>query len=48
MCDGTAIAIYSMTGAQVATGFGSLSTDNLPAGIYVAVAGTSKLKIAVK
>lgn len=41
------IKVYSMQGALVASGFGSVSAASLPAGVYVAVAGNSSCKIFV-
>ncbi|MDE7375371.1 MAG: hypothetical protein K2N16_00820 [Muribaculaceae bacterium] len=41
------IKVYSMQGALVAQGQGSVSTAGLPAGVYVAVAGNSSCKILV-
>ncbi len=47
-CPGVSIDLYSVSGMKVGSGIGSVSVAGLPAGIYVAVAGGSKLKIAVK
>lgn len=47
-CEGAVINVYSMSGALVATGLGSVSTADLPRGIYVATAAGATLKIAVK
>lgn len=48
ICEGSIIEIYSMNGTKVATGFGVVSTEGLGRGIYVASAGGSNIKIAVK
>lgn len=42
-----AVSIYTMQGALVATGLGSVEINHLPAGVYVAHAGDSTLKIFV-
>ncbi|MCM1451194.1 MAG: hypothetical protein NC102_02965 [Clostridium sp.] len=47
-CQGENITIYNMQGVPVAQGIGEAETASLPAGIYLAVAGESTLKIAVK
>lgn len=47
-CEGAVINVFSMSGALVATGNGSVSTVSLPRGIYVATAAGATLKIAVK
>ncbi len=47
-CQGEEITVYSMQGISVANARESVSTKSLPAGIYVATAGGSSLKIIVK
>lgn len=50
--EGAAIDVYSLSGVKLLSGYDSVATDNLAAGIYVAVAktanATSTLKICVK
>lgn len=45
---GADLTLYSATGAVVAKGRESISTDLLPRGIYIASTGTATRKIAVK
>lgn len=47
-CADAMIEIYSVSGLKAAAGYGTVSTSGLPAGIYVAVANGSTIKIAVK
>lgn len=46
--DGEIITVYSVSGAQVASAVGSLSTSSLAPGVYVARTATSALKISIR
>lgn len=46
--EGEYLTIYTISGNQVAEGFGEVSTENLQPGVYVARSGTETLKILVR
>lgn len=52
VAEGSAIEVYNLSGVKLLAGYETVSTDELAAGVYVAVAksanGTSTLKICVK
>jgi hypothetical protein len=47
-CPASTLTIYSLTGSQLATGYETLSVDNLSAGVYVVVATAPNFKAVAK
>ncbi len=48
LADGALINVYSVNGACVATGFGSIDASRLPAGLYIVSAATDKTNQTIK